>query len=453
MRSWSLKIKFGVYSATLATVALLVAAAILLPTIYYRQRAELDRQLSQNAGEFFRDLENFKGAPVSPRHPLSAKFLPLSLKSRYIVLKGPEGQILYQTPELEGTQFTRNKTTFQTLPFRETQLRVGFFQARPYSLQIGADLEQLKELHNTILLGLAFAAPITALVVFLGGFLLAKFAVRPVTDLTTSAEQISINRLDDRLPTPPSRDEIYRLSKVLNDAFDRLKNAYSAATRFSADASHQLKTPIAVLRLGIEALLADPELDKTQRDEIRGLLRQTRRLTSLIDDLLLLAQADAGRLELEPETTNLSPLIEAACEDLEAATLAKQIEVQTDLAENLVVRVDTRRLRLALQVLMENAAKYTTESGTIHISATLEGQFLLVQIGNTAPAIPPEDRATIFERFRRGSGVGENIGGFGLGLNIAHTLAVAHGGDLTLENSEGDWVKFQLKLPISQPNS
>ncbi len=450
MKSWSLKIKFGVYSATLATVALLVAAAILLPTIYYRQRAELDRQLSQNAGEFFRDLENFKGAPVSPRHPLSAKFLPLSLKSRYIVLKGPEGQILYQTPELEGTQFTQTGTTYQTLPFRETKLRVGFFQARPYSLQIGADLEQLKELRNTILLGLAFAAPLTALVVFLGGFLLAKFAVRPVTDLTTSAEQISINRLDDRLPTPPSRDEIYRLSKVLNDAFDRLKNAYSAATRFSADASHQLKTPIAVLRLGIEALLADPELAATQRDEVRGLLRQTRRLTSLIDDLLLLAQADAGRLELEPETTNLSPLIEAACEDLEAATHAKQIEIQTDLAEQLVVKVDTRRLRLALQVLMENAAKYTTENGTIKIAAALENQFLLVRIANTAPAIPPEDRATIFERFRRGSGVGENIGGFGLGLNIARTLAIAHGGDLTIENNEGDWVTFQLKLPISQ---
>lgn len=448
MKRWSLKVKFGFYAAVLTIVALLSGVAILLPVIYYRQLAELDQLIEQNAGEFFRDLENFRGAPINPRHPLSAKFLPLSLQSRLIILKGPEGQMLYESPELKGENLTQLADGFETRQLAEKQYRIGAFEKSPYSLQIGADMASLTDLQKTILSGLAYAALISTVVVFIGGFFLGKYAVQPVSALTQAAENISVQRLNDRLPIPASRDEIYRLSLVLNDAFDRLRKAYEAATRFSADASHQLKTPIAVLRLGLEELRDRQSQTGTGREEVEALLHQTRRLTTLINDLLLLAQADAGRLKVETESLDLEPMIRLAVDDLETLTLDKEISIETDITSPLTLKADERRLKLALQVLVENAAKYTPPQGKIRLAAAIRnGAFVLI-LGNTGKRLSDEDRKEIFERFRRGSEVGENVTGYGLGLNIARTLLAAHGGTLEILPSDADWIEFRMTLPL-----
>jgi signal transduction histidine kinase len=310
-------------------------------------------------------------------------------------------------------------------------------------------MKPLQELQNTILIGLAYAGSIAAMVVFIGGFLLGKYAIRPISALTKAAESISVHASDDRLPIPPSRDEVYRLSIVLNEAFERLRNAYAAATRFSADASHQLKTPIAVLRLGLEELRSRTETDEQLHSEIDSLLQQTRRLTALINDLLLLAQADAGRLQLEQETVDLEPLINSAVDDLETLTFEKEITIEKSISHPLRTNVDQRRLNLALQVLIENAAKYTPRGGKIRVLGSIENGVLTLDIGNTGKRLTEQDTKEIFERFRRGSGVGENVSGHGLGLNIAKTLLTAHGGDLCLIESDADWVEFRLTLPVN----
>jgi signal transduction histidine kinase len=450
MKSWSLKVKFGFYAATLTMIALLSGVGILLPTIYFRQLAEMDRLIEQNAGEFFRDLENFRGAPINPRHPLSAKFIPLSLQSRQLILKGPEGQLLFESPGLNGMNLTDRRDGFETRKLDGNKLRIGVFEKSPFYLQIGTDMQAMDDLRNTILIGLAYAAVITTSVVFIGGFFLGKYAVKPVSALTRAAESISVHRLDDRLPIPASRDEIYRLSLVLNQAFDRLKNAYAAATRFSADASHQLKTPIAVLRLGLEELRADNTIDDGLRTEVNSLLQQTRRLTALINDLLLLAQADAGRLELQQESVDLELLIKSAVDDIETLTLDKEITIETSVSGSLEANVDKRRLNLALQVLTENAAKYTPRGGKIRVLGSIENNSFILDIGNTGKRLSEEDGKEIFERFRRGSAVGENVSGYGLGLNIAKTLLTAHGGNLRLLDSDSDWVEFRLTLPLQR---
>jgi len=449
MRHWSLKLKFGVYAATLSSIALLAGAALILPTVYFRQRAELDRQLSQDAHELFRDLENFKGAPVNGRSPLEAKFIPLALQERYVILKGPEGQILYETPGLQARSFTDQSTGYVNAPLGDKQLRVGIFDKAPYSLQVGSDLDQLKSMQKDLLAGIALAAPLTALLVFAGGFFLGKYALRPIADITAAAEQISINRLDDRLPMPLSRDEVARLTEVLNDAFDRLKNSYEAAIRFSADASHQLKTPISIMRAGLENLRSEESLTESQRKDVDLLLQQTRRLTALILDLLLLAQADSGRLILDAEDVNLSRMLESSIDDLEALTFDKSVSITRDIPDEILMRIDERRIRLALQNLIENAAKYTPPSGEISIRTSIENSHVYILISNTGKPIDPEDQSIIFDRFRRGKQVGENIPGHGLGLNIARTLIVAHGGDLELTQSDNLKTEFRLSLPLA----
>lgn len=447
MKAWSLKVKFGAYAATLATVALLVGAFALIPIVSYQQLRELDSQLAEDAGEFFRDLENFRGAPLNPRHPLSAKFLPLSLQDRYILLTGPEGQILYESPNLNGLQLPPTNGRITTVNLTNIDLRLGSFQQSSYSLRVGANLEPLYQLRRDLFFGLSIAAPLTALFVFAGGFFLGKHAVAPISHLSAAAEKISANQNSDRLPMPIANDEIASLTVVLNTAFERLQNAYAAATRFSADASHQLKTPISVLQLGISALRENETVSKECGLEIESLLQQTKRLNALINDLLLLAQADSGRLPLEPETFDIVTLIAASVDDIEAIACDKDLTIECEIPETLMITADKRRLRIALQVLAENAAKYTPPKGTIRARATLDDNGLDLELSNTGAAIPEHEKDLIFERFRRSEAIGENISGHGLGLNIARNLMRSQNGDVCLHLSDGDWTVFKLSMP------
>lgn len=450
MRRWSLKLKFGIYAATLSIVALIAGAAIVLPTIYFRQRAELDRQLKLDSDELFRDLDNFRGAPINARSPLGAKFLPVAMQDRLVILKGPEGQLLYASPGIDSLSFTDLDSGYTNGIIGSIKMRIGVFDSGPYRLELGSDLKQLEILQRDLLAGLAIATPLVGLIVFFGGFHLGKYAVRPVAQLTEAAERISVNRLDDRLPTPLAKDEIARLTDVLNDAFDRLTDSYEAAVRFSADASHQLKTPIAVMRTGLEELLNNGGLTDEQRSEVNVLLRQTRRLNALVLDLLLLAQADSGRLVLESTTSDLSELLRASIDDLNALVFDRSISIEHEPFEVIPVKVDKRRIQLALQNLIENAAKYTPNKGKIQIRTEVTHDRVDIYVSNTGQPISPEDQPRIFERFRRGTPVGENVSGHGLGLNIARALLTAHDGDLELSRSDETMTEFKLSLPLAR---
>lgn len=450
MRHWSLKIKFGAYAAGLVLIALVVAGLVLVPTVTFSQLRQLDRGLAEDAEELFRDLENFRGAPVNPRRPLSARFIPVALQDRLIILKGPEGQLLYASPGLEAKDLVDSSREYVSIDVGDRSFRIGNFHREPFHLQVGADLVPLNDLKSELWRGLLAAAPITAAAVFGLGFWLARYAIRPVTSLTAAAERISVNRLEERLPVPPTRDEIARLTEVLNDAFERLARSYEAATRFSADASHQLKTPVTVLRLGLESLRSDRSLPSDLIEEVETLQRQTRRLTMLINELLLLAQADAGRLQLSRERVDLRPVIDASVDDMETLTRDRRISIRTELPERLDVRVDLRRLNLTLQIITENAVKYTPDGGSIRLRAGIDQRWFSLKLANTGKGIPGEDRERIFQRFQRGLGVAEDVSGHGLGLNIARTLLRAHQGELKLVRSDEEWTEFELTLPISE---
>lgn len=442
----SLKMKVGLYAALLTILALLTGAVVVFPAVRLNQIAQLDATLASDARELVRDLRGFRGAPLDPRRPLAAKFIPLSLRGRYLVVEGPEGQILYQSPNLRGT-LPDTAVGAETRELFGRDCRLVTVREEPYLIRIGTRLGTIERFQRDLLRGFALSIPFVATVVFIGGWWLGKRAVAPVAAITAAAEKITAEKLGERLPMPGARDEIARLTAVLNDTFDRLQASYQAATRFSADASHQLKTPVAVLRAGLDnlAATADPALS----GEIEGLRQQTRRLTALIEDLLLLAQADAGRLALEAEPLDLTPLLESARDDLEALTLDRSIGIEAEFADGLIARADARRIKLILQNLTENAAKYTPDEGSIRMEASSDGSSIRLTVANSGPLIPETDRTTIFERFRRGATVGENIRGHGLGLNIARELARAHGGDIDYAPTDDGLNAFIFTLPLA----
>ena len=217
------------------------------------------------------------------------------------------------------------------------------------------------------------------------------------------------------------------------------------SARFSADASHQLKTPVTVLRAGIEELLAREDLAPEVYHELSALLHQTYRITGVVDDLLLLSRMDAGRLQVEFEEVNLSQLLEEWIDDISALPDELHVKIETNFPANLLISGEKRYITLIVQNLLENALKYNIPNGEICVAAEEQGEFVVLTVENTGSVIPPSAHEHIFERFHRGA-IGENIAGHGLGLNLARELARLQGGEVRLVRSDRECTEFEVRF-------
>jgi signal transduction histidine kinase len=270
----------------------------------------------------------------------------------------------------------------------------------------------------------------------LGGFITSHFIARR---LSKPVEQLALD-------SERNRAQRERAEDALVTASERLKRS----TRYSADASHQLKSPLTVLRAGLEALLAREDFNPETYEELSTLLHQTHRLNGVIEDLLLLSRMDAGHLQIDSEPVNLSQLVEEWIDDLNALPDSPDVKIQKDIPPNLYVLGARRYISLIVQNLLENARKYNCKGGTILVSLrTRPGEVFLI-VGNNGRPITPEAQKHLFERFRRDNS-GSPVAGHGLGLNLARDLARLHAGSLKLVRSEDDWTEFELRLPAAQP--
>ncbi len=270
----------------------------------------------------------------------------------------------------------------------------------------------------------------------LSGFVVSNFVARrlsvPVEKLAIDSEQ--------------NRAERQRAEAALAVTADELERS----TRYSADASHQLKSPVTVLRAGIETLLVREDFKPEIYEELSTLLHQTSRLTGVIDDLLLLSRMDAGHLRIQAAPVNLSRLIDEWLDDLGALPDAIDVKIEKEFPADLYVAGEKRYTSLIVQNLLENARKYNRPGGRIRVTARNNGGDVVLTIGNTGPAIAPDAQKYVFERFHRGN-TGSQISGHGLGLNLARGLARLHRGDLKLVRSENNWSEFEVRFRGAQP--
>jgi signal transduction histidine kinase len=261
--------------------------------------------------------------------------------------------------------------------------------------------------------------------------LIAQRLAAPVAKLAIDSEQ--------------NRARRKRVEAVLASTHEELERS----TRFSADASHQLKTPVTVLRAGLEELLRRENLEAPMYDELSALHHQTYKLTGVIDDLLLLSRMDAGHLRIKFSPVNLSQLVEEWLDDVSALPDALGLEVKSHVPPGLYIAAEKRYASLILQNLLENARKYNRAGGRIHVTAREEESSVYLTIGNTGPAIPSEMQPFIFDRFSRGAN-GEKIAGHGIGLNLARELARLHGGQLNLVSSNNEWTEFEVRFRTAE---
>jgi signal transduction histidine kinase len=222
------------------------------------------------------------------------------------------------------------------------------------------------------------------------------------------------------------------------------------SARYSADASHQLKSPVTVLRTGLESLLNRDDFKPEVYHELSGLLHQTYRLTGVIDDLLLLSRMDAGHVEIDSKPVNLSELIEEWLDDLGALPDSPDVKIEKDFPPELQVAGEKRYTSLIVQNVLENARKYNRPGGRMRVKAESEAGDVVLRIGNTGRPIARDAQKYIFERFHRG-GTRSSVSGHGLGLNLARELARLHGGGLRLVRSGDDWTEFEVRFRALHP--
>jgi signal transduction histidine kinase len=263
----------------------------------------------------------------------------------------------------------------------------------------------------------------------LGGFVASHFvALRMSAPLKKLA-----------LYSEENRAERERAEAALATTAEELERS----SRYSADASHQLKSPMTILRIGLESLLEREGFKPEVYEELSTLLHQTRRLTGVIDDLLLLSRMDAGHLHIASTPVNLSQLVDEWLDDLGALPDSPDVKIEKKFPRGLFVAGERRYTSLIVQNLLENARKYNRAGGRIRVSAHGNGRDVVLTIGNTGRTIPPGEN--IFERFHHSSSPSA-ASGHGIGLNLARELTRLHGGELRLVRSENDWTEFEVRF-------
>jgi len=311
---------------------------------------------------------------------------------------------------------------------------------------IAVSLQPLAEmLHRLQTAMLAAAVPGLLLIAAAGGFLASR-AMRPVAALTRTAERITAQDLSRRIPTTRQAQEFQRLTEVFNDMLNRLEKSFQQATRFSADAAHELKTPLTILQGQLEESLRSAEDGSELQKLCAGLLEEVQRLKNIVRKLLLLSLADAGELKIHLESIDLSQLIESTIED--ARILAPALHIESSIAPGAAVAADPDLLGQVLQNLVSNAIKYNTDGGLVRMELSRDANMFRLAVTNSGEPIPGEAQARLFERFYRGDpSRSKAVEGVGLGLSLAREIARAHGGDLVLAGSDASGTTFELRLP------
>lgn len=310
---------------------------------------------------------------------------------------------------------------------------------------VGADLAAtLGGLRRELMGTLATIIPISLALAALVAWLIAAAAIRPVTRLQDAMVKTRTASLDRRLDDAGEDAEFGELIATYNDMLARLQASFEQASRFSADAAHELMTPLAILRGRIEESRRREENESAQA-EWDDLLDEVGRLIAIVRKLLLLSRADAGQLPLERKEVDLSALLHELAADAEMAAVAP---MTVQVAEGLRVSADPTLLRQLLNNLMSNALRYCTRPGWIRITGASAGHAVSVCFANASTALSSAERAHLFDRFYRGDASRtRGTGGSGLGLSIATEIALAHGGSLVLDPGPDDEVSLTLTLP------
>jgi heavy metal sensor kinase len=298
---------------------------------------------------------------------------------------------------------------------------------------------------------LVFAAPLLLMAASVGGYWLSTRALSPVDEISRAAQRISIENLSERLPVSRTGDQLQRLSETLNAMFSRLDGAVRRITQFTADASHELRAPVSLIRTTAE--VAVQKRDRTAKEYFDALLEiveEAERTSQVVDSLMLLARADSGTETLDRAAADACAIVREAAEQGEKLARNHDLGFTLSLPNTRVpVEADSSALRRALLILIDNAVKYTPRGGLVTVELNTSTGFAIVSVSDTGIGIAREEVPHIFDRFWRADKTrSREEGGAGLGLSIAKWIVETHRGSIDVESEPGKGSTFRVRVPL-----
>jgi two-component system, OmpR family, sensor kinase len=316
-------------------------------------------------------------------------------------------------------------------------------------LQVAASLEDVQRARNWLLLTLLAVGALALLVSAAAGAAMARRALQPVSKITNAALEIYRTEDLNRRVDVKTNDEVGRLGSAFNEMLDRLARLFRAQQRFVADVSHEMRTPLTVIRGNVDLL----RMGCADEESLDAITSESERMTRMVSNLLLLSQADAGVLPMQMQPIEMEPLVTSVARS--GMIMADgRVEVITHQSNHALVQGDADRLRQVLLNLIDNAIQHTPDHGKVTIDVvSIDPANVRLSVSDTGCGIPAEDLPHVFERFYRvDKSRSRANGGAGLGLAIVKSIVEAHGGRIAVHSEQGVGTRFEVTLPVYQPN-
>jgi len=399
-------------------------------------------------GNFERYLENVLG-----RKP----------KGKFIQIMDRSGKIGAKMSDIEGevvpTSFSamekalKGELSYETIEYAQPRLRiitVPIVEKNKVTsiVQVGTSLNDFDETMRRLFIIMIISIPTSIIVTIIVGYFMARKALKPVDQIRRTAVKISSTNLDETIDIGKRRDELGRLAETFNDMITRLRDAFHRVNQFSIDVSHELKTPLTILKGETEvALRRDKDKDEYRKTLLSN-LEEIDRMTMIIDDLLMLSKSDSQEIKLSYEEVPVRDLIVDVCMDMKLFADTKGIELVVQELDDVRLKGDELKLRRMLWNIIQNGIKYTHRGGKVEISSHVNDGYIWIDVKDNGVGIAEEDIRYIFDRFYRGDKSRKRESGSGLGLSISKWIAEAHKGIIEVKSKSAEGSLFTIKLPI-----
>jgi len=412
------------------------------------------------------DLTNFlktqkkKNMTVAKLREEASEAYTLEHSGDFLQIYDEDGNWIFRAPALEQNRFAPLTPAFVNGPsFQDSQLGNKPFRfitqridvnGRSYTVQTGVPTDQIIATLSLFRRYLLMLAPLLLFAAATGGYSLSRKALSPVDAITRTARSIGGGNLGDRLQKLTTGDELQRLSDTLNEMLARIEGAFLRVTQFTADASHELRTPISLIRTEAEIALRKSRGSEEYREALRHVLLEAERTSTLVEELLSLARADSGRENLHLTVLDLRSAIAETSNEWRQLVESRNLQFTQAIADcELPVLADRRAMQRLLAILLDNAAKYTPPPGVVELRLEARYDKAVVTVSDSGIGIAQQDQKKIFERFYRADKArSRELGGAGIGLAIADWIVQQHRGSIAVQSSIGNGSSFIISLPL-----
>lgn len=457
MKSRSISVRLTFWFSAIFLCGFALFGVVMWCELAYSLSQGRDRTLNRRAARIAGLLESSSSDPPERRAARYAQLTDAIPEGNLIQVYTPAGLRLlprlasppdFPWPHLSPVSRPKHGViNYGGRPYRllEFPIRID----RPYVILVGGQLDDNRNMMARFTLGLETAIPAMLVLSALGGYFLSRRVLQPVDQITAALRSINIGSLSRRLPVSGAHDELQRLAETCNQMMERIEDAVDRINQFTADASHELRSPVALIRAMAEYALRNPRLDSEGREAFSEILAEAVEAGRLVEDMLTLARADAGHLAVVFEPVELQDLVEEVCARVRPLAESKKQYLLVHSGGPAWISGDRAGLRRLVSILLDNAIKYTPPCGRLQVELHVASSRAIITVKDNGIGIPDALLPRIFDRFARADPSRGEVSGTGLGLAIAKWIASIHGASITAESREQQGSVFTVEFALA----